>query len=307
MKSGAIISGDTKIASVPGLCAAARCAALPAIVVLVFAHNEERRIGACLASLPLEDPAVAVHVVVNGSSDGTAAIAREFPVTVHDWPEPGKARSWNRVMFDTRGIDGECFVFVDGDAEVLHGSVAALAATLIANPGANAAAGVPCNGGRAAYYRREMIAGHGMFGDLYGLSGRFVSEMRASGIRLPEDLVGDDSLIGALAKTGLASEADWQEERLLPCLAAGFLSEPARLLSRDGLASQRARMINYAMRHFQNRMVSAIMRKTGPAGLPRRLADLYPQALPGFTPRLHPVWWWFDRQALARMRAACAA
>ena len=43
------------------------------IVIAVLAHNEERRIGACLASLPLGDPAVAVHVVVNGSTDRTAA------------------------------------------------------------------------------------------------------------------------------------------------------------------------------------------------------------------------------------------
>ena len=34
------------------------------------------------------------------------------------------------------------------------------------------------------------------------------------------------------------------------------------------------------------------------------LAEAYPAALPGFKPRLSPQWHWFDRQALARMRAA---
>ena len=58
----------------------------PEIILIVLAHNEERRIGLCLASLPLGGPAVAIHVVVNGSSDRTAEIARSFPVTVHDWP-----------------------------------------------------------------------------------------------------------------------------------------------------------------------------------------------------------------------------
>jgi len=92
------------------------------IVIAVLAHSEERRIGACLASLPLGDPAASVHVVVNGSTDRTAAIARELEherLIVHDWPEGGKARSWNRFLFDTPGVEGD--VFVDGDAEVTPG------------------------------------------------------------------------------------------------------------------------------------------------------------------------------------------
>ncbi|MGH6785539.1 MAG: glycosyltransferase family A protein [Novosphingobium sp.] len=283
--------GDRAQAGVSGPC------------IVVLAHNEERRIARCLASLPV---GAAVHVVVNGSSDRTAEIACTFPVTVHDWPEGGKARSWNRIMLDTPGIAGDCFVFVDGDAEVLPGSVAALAAALAANPGVNAAAGLPANGRRAAAYRGEAIAGHGMFGDLYALSGDFVARLRVSGIRLPEDLVGDDSLIGALAKTGLANEDDWRDARIAPCPAAGFLCEPTTL-SPAGLAGQYRRMVSYAVRHFQNRIVSQIMRGPGPAGLPRRMAELYGEWLPRFAPRRDVLWWWFDRRALAKMRAASLA
>jgi glycosyltransferase involved in cell wall biosynthesis len=277
----------------------------PRIIVAVLAHNEERRIGACLASLPLDAPGVAVHVIVNGSSDRTAAVAAaagQGRVTVHDWPQGGKARSWNRFIFDTPGIEGDVFVFVDGDAEVAEGSVDALA-TALADPALNAAAGMPRNGRRAERYRAEMTAAQGLFGDLYALSGRFVARLRASGIRLPEDLVGDDSLIGALAKTDLADERDWRDARLLPLPAAGFLCEPTRL-SLASLGNQYRRMVNYSTRHFQNRIVSAIMRGEGPAGLPARMADLYPQWLGRFRPRPHPAWWWFDRVALARMRAA---
>jgi len=283
---------------------------VPAIVVAVLAHNEERRIAACLASLPLGEPGIAVHVVVNGSSDRTAQIARDMGqgrVTVHDWAQGGKSRSWNRFMFDTPGVEGDCFVFVDGDALVTPGSIRALADALAAEPGANAAAGLPCNGRRAESYRTQMMASRGLFGDLYALSGSFVSRLRASGIRLPEDLIGDDSLVGALAKTDLASEADWRDERVVPVAEAGFLCEPTRLTSPASLRLQYRRMISYAVRGYQNRIVSAIMRGDGPQGLPSRMADLYPEWLGRFTPRRHPVWWWFDRQALAWMRAACAA
>lgn len=276
------------------------------IAIIVLAHNEERRIARCLASLPLGEPGIATHVVVNGTVDRTAEIARQFLVTVHDWPKGGKARSWNRIMLDTPGIAAQCFVFVDGDAEVLPGSIAALAETLRRNPEANAASGLPANGRRAAAYRAEMTASRGLFGDLYALSGRFVERLRASGIRLPEDLIGDDSLIGALAKTGLANEDDWNDERIVPCPEAGFLCEPTGLGPRS-LANQYKRLVNYSVRHFQNQLIIPIMRGPGPAALPKRMAALYPAELGRFAPRPDPQWWWFDRKALARMRAAISS
>ncbi len=272
------------------------------IVVAVLAHNEERRIGRCLASLPLGEAGIDVHVIVNGTTDRTAEIARTFPVTVHDWPQGGKSRSWNRFVLDMADIDGDAFVFVDGDAELAPGSVQALAGVLAADPAANAASGLPLNGRKVAQYRAGLVSSHGLFGDLYALSGDFVRRLRASGIRLPEDLIGDDSLVGALAKTNLMGEGEWREERVRPCPEAGFRCEPTDYASLASLRNQYRRMINYSVRHFQNRIVSAIMRGEGPSALPARLADLYGEWLPRFTPRLNPAWWWFDRQALARMR-----
>lgn len=278
----------------------------PRVCVVVMAHNEQARIGACLASLPCGERAVAVHVVVNGSTDRTADIARSFAeATVHEWQQGGKARSWNRIMLDTPGVDGNAFVFVDGDAEVLPGSIEALVEGL-AIPGANAAAGLPANGRQAQAYQRSIIEQHGMFGDLYALSGDFVARLRASGLRLPEDLIGDDSLIGALAKTDLGHEDNWCDARVVPCAGAQFLCDPVTLAPSQ-VKMQFARMRNYSLRHFQNRIVSAIMRGPGPAGLPQQMVALYDEYLPGFRPRLDPRYWWFDRQALAKMSAAAAA
>ena len=280
----------------------------PTTVIAVLAHNEERRIARCLASLPLGDPAIEVHVVVNGSSDGTAEIARGFAgVTVHEYPLGGKSRSWNRFALDTPGIDGDVFVFIDGDAEILPGSIDALVKALADHPFANAAAGMPCNGRNAEAYRAQMIESRGLFGDLYALRGSFVHRMRAADIRLPEDLVGDDGLLGALAKTDLANEDHWDDMRVVPCPQAGFLCEPASLFSPATIRIQYRRMTNYSVRHFQNRIITRIMRAEGPRGLPHRLAALYPAWLSQFTPRRHPQLWWFDRRALARMARAAAS
>lgn len=276
------------------------------IIIAILAYNEERRIGRCLASLPLEHEGIETHVIVNGTSDRTAEIARGHAgVIVHDYPQGGKSRSWNRFMLDTPGIAADTYVFVDGDAEVAPGSVAALVDCLAGHPQANAAAGLPLNGRRAAAYRKSIVEENGLFGDLYALRGSFVERMRERVVRLPEDLIGDDGLIAALAKSDLGNEDHWQDDRVVPCEAAGFLCEPTGL-SLASLGNQYRRMINYSIRHFQNRIVTDYMRKGGAETLPVELARVYSHYLPRFTPRAHPAWWWFDRLALQRMARDCA-
>ncbi len=280
---------------------------MTAIGIIVLAHNEEARIATCLASLASESPGAEIHVVVNGATDRTAAIARGFAdVIVHEYAQGGKSRSWNRFVLDECADAFETLVFVDGDAEIAPGSIVALAAALAADPHANACAGLPLNGRHAAAYRAEIVRTHGLFGDLYALRGSFVARMRASGIRLPDDLIGDDSLIGALAKTDLRNETHWDETRIIAAPDAGFRCAPAALLKPSTVRIQYRRMINYSVRFYQNRIISHIMRGAGPTALPRTLASLYPQWLQEFTPRAAPHLWWFDRRALARMRAAAA-
>jgi glycosyltransferase involved in cell wall biosynthesis len=274
------------------------------VLVVVFAHNEEPRIAACLRSLPTDSPDVSVHVIVNGSTDCTAAVARACPgVTVHEYAAGGKSRSWNCFVLDEAPL-AKTYVFIDGDSTFAPGSIAALDAALAANPGANASAGLPLNGRSVDHYRAEMIRSHGLFGDLYALTGDFVARMRASGIRLPDDLIGDDSLIGALAKTDLQDETNWDDSRIVAAPAAGFYCEQMALSRPATWRMQHKRMINYSVRHFQNRIVSDVMRGKGPRDLPRELASRYDEWLPRFSPRRSPALWWFDRRALARMRAA---
>ena len=277
------------------------------VLVTVLAHNEERRIAACLDSLPLGESDVRVVVVVNGSSDATAEIVRGYwdrGVELVEYAQGGKSRSWNRFIIDT-APRAATYVFVDGDAELVPGSVAALERCLAAHPLANAASAPPMNGRNAAHYRKLMAEEAGLFGDCYALRGAFVERLRASGIRLPDDLIGDDGLLAALAHTDLGSDADWRSERVVGCLEAGFYCVPNALTSL-GLRQQAKRMTNYALRRFQNRIITSIMRSNGPQGLPRVMAETYPAWLGRLAPRLNPLWYWFDRQALKRMRAAAA-
>jgi hypothetical protein len=276
------------------------------VSVAILAHNEEGRIGRCIASLLAQPGEFPIHVVVNGATDNTANIARNFGsrVIVHEFEQGGKSRSWNRFVFDGLDEYAETQIFVDGDAEIAPGSVAMLQHTLAGNPAANAASGVPLNGRNAAFYQSEMQKEHGLFGDLYALRGDFLARMKAADIRLPQDLIGDDGLIGSLAKTDLKPETSWQDDRVVVCAEAGFHCEPTLLRRPATWKVQYARQISYSLRHFQNQIVTDIMRSAGPAALPAKLATLYPKYLHKFSPRWSPALYWFDRCALQRMQAA---
>lgn len=281
------------------------------VAVGIFAHHEERRIAACLASLPLDRTDTLFHVLVNGTTDRTAERARAAAggranVIVHDIEKGGKSRTWNHFIHDLLAGGERAVVLLDGDADILTGSIDALVDDLARHPDALAAAGVPANGRLMQLYRDELKNDGGVFGDLYALSGRFTDAVRAGGYRLPEDLIGDDGLVGAWAHTALGRDADWRQERIIYCEKAGFLCEPVSLLAPVTWNIQYRRMINYSVRHYQNRIVSDIMTREGPGGLPRRLSDLYHDWLPRWSPRPLPTGW-FDRKALARMRRAAGA
>ena len=279
------------------------------IAVGIFAHQEERRIGTCLASLPLDRAGTVYHVLVNGSTDSTAARARDIAagqanVRVHDIAQGGKSRTWNHLIHDLLDGTDEAVILLDGDAQIAPDSIDALVAAVGCN-GINAAAGMPLNGRMAAHYRHLLSTDGGLFGDLYALSGHFVNRIRARALRLPDDLIGDDGLVAAWAHTDLQTDAAWQRQRVAPCEEAGFLCEPVRLTSPASWLMQYRRMTNYSLRFFQNRIVSDIMGREGPNGLPRELRNLYAAWLPRLAPRSGPTGF-FDRKALERMRQAAA-
>lgn len=278
------------------------------VAVGIFAHQEERRIGACLASLPMDRPDTIFHVLVNGSTDGTAAQAREAAggranVVVHETAEGGKSRTWNRFVHLLLTGEEEAVVLMDGDAEIAAGSINALVEMLAEREELNAAAGMPLNGRMAGNYQRLLREEGGLFGDLYALSGAFIRRIRARGLRLPEDLIGDDGLVAAWAHTDLQMDANWDRARVAACEGAGFLCEPVRIASPATWRMQYRRMVSYSVRFFQNRIVSDIMQREGPDGLPERLGTLYPAWVARFSPRPGPTGW-FDRRALAKMRRA---
>lgn len=276
------------------------------VAVGIFAHQEERRIAMCLSSLRLDRADTVFHILVNGTTDDTvtrarAAVAGRPNIVIHDISEGGKSRTWNHFIHDILTGREDAVILMDGDAQILPGSFDALIGALSDNPGANAAAGMPHNGRNAAAYRAEMIENGGLFGDLYALAGGFVAAIRARGLRLPDDLIGDDGLVASWAYNDLGIDGDFRQSRVVACQGAGFLAEQVSPIRPATWRMQYRRMINYSVRYFQNRIIADIMTREGPTGLPRRLALLYDEWLPRLRPR-PGITGHFDRKALDRMR-----
>lgn len=165
------------------------------VSVVVPAHDEELVVGRCLSTLldGAEPGELEIVVVCNGCTDGTADVARRFPVRVIEIDRASKPVALN--LGDAAAGRFPRF-YVDADVAVTASSLRATAAAL-EEPGVLAAApglGLDlrgCSRAVRAYYRvwrRLPYCTEGMVGSgVYGVS-------RAGHARLGEfpDLIADD-------------------------------------------------------------------------------------------------------------------
>jgi glycosyltransferase involved in cell wall biosynthesis len=118
----------------------------PFVSVVVPVRNGDNTIGDCLASIlacDFPEDRREVVVVDNGSSDGTADVARRFPVRYVTEPRRGHSHARNRGIQTARGeilafTDADCTVAVNWLRELVSGfddpSVFAVAGEMIAFP-----------------------------------------------------------------------------------------------------------------------------------------------------------------------------
>ncbi|MGE5548716.1 MAG: glycosyltransferase family 2 protein [Solirubrobacterales bacterium] len=247
--------------------------------VAVFAHNEEHHIARCLYSVLADaGPDAAVHVLVNGSRDGTARVAREVAkadgrVRVHEITKGDKCNAWNVFVHDIRD-QADVYAFVDGDVRVASGALPILIGAL-ADPTLNAAAAVPFSGRSAEANTAEMLRHPGVAGNLYALPARFVERIRAQGIRLPVGLVGDDSLVGSLAGVDLGRLEAWDYARIKVCPRAGFEFDSLDVSNPRHFRQYWRRLVRYSVRRFENMMIRVVLEEVGPAGLPATARELH--------------------------------
>jgi hypothetical protein len=277
--------------------------------VALFAHNESRNLADAVRALRVSagDRQMAVALLLNGCTDDSAAVARQL---ASEWPavlpiEIGiadKASAWNsyvhEVCADARFADVPAHLFVDGDVRVSPDAVNVLIEALERVPSANAAGGMPLTGRDREAWRRRMIDGGTLAGALYALRGRFLARLRASGVRLPAGLIGEDWLVSWLARTDLqAGESADDTPRIVFAPDAGFSFRSLSPLRPRDYRIYGRRLWRYALRGVQFEMLAPMLRHGPPSALPRDVGELYRRG--GMPSRLK----WVGRQSFLRTLA----
>ena len=108
------------------------------IAVCILAKDEGKLIGQCLRELALQSlirnraEVIEIHVVANGCTDNTVAVAQgcaelfadsRASLHVHDLHPGGKSRAWNRTVHELVSPDVQTFIFLDADVTVANENV----------------------------------------------------------------------------------------------------------------------------------------------------------------------------------------
>jgi hypothetical protein len=146
-----------------------------------------------------------------------------------------------------------------------------------------------------------MASGAELADNLYALSGDFVRRLRSRAIKLPLGLIGEDSLVGALAKWDLDPSGTWQQSRIVVAPQAGFHFDLLSPLEPDHWKLYFDRRIRHRMRVHQLNLLRPIIKERGLEGLPENIRELYGASLPVAKRWGYSLEQWFDHLALKRM------
>lgn len=280
-------------------------------IIAVFAHNEGRKILNCLESIrrAIRD-GDQCYVLDNGSSDNTGVVvqayAKEHPFCKLVTIELGdKANAWNVFVHDQHPEAG-LYCFTDGDCEVAPDALNALESATHQHPDANAVAGVPDQASSLSI-RNGMLASGGLAGGLYALTASFVQRIREQQVRLPIGLIGDDSLVGALAYWNLNPQGPWDLTRVVVCAGAEFSFTRLSMLSPRDMRLYYRRKTRYALRDLQTSLLKGPIEAQGLTVIPAHVEELYTRYGRQLKLRWRGLDTWFDYLALRKVRAHLAA
>jgi cellulose synthase/poly-beta-1,6-N-acetylglucosamine synthase-like glycosyltransferase len=185
---------------------------LPAVTLLIAAHNEERWIGARIENALAQDyPSHKLEVVVasDGSRDATVAIASGFtgsPVRVLDFRENrGKATTLNAAISEARG---DIVVFSDANTFFERGALRSLV-RWFADPSIGTVCGKlvltdPARGRNvdSLYWRYEtfMKTCESRLGALLGANGAIYGLRKYDYVPIPASTLVDDFVIPLVAR-----------------------------------------------------------------------------------------------------------
>lgn len=201
------------------------------IAVCILAKDEQESIGLCLRQLANQSivragtEVIEVLVVANGCTDDTVSVARASAglfdggrgtLKVHDLPQGGKSRAWNRTIHEFAGDAVDTFVFLDSDVTLKNdGVIANLLSRLRSDTRLAAFSGFPVKDAetksRKSVFDRFSLFVSSRTRHLDVINGSLYV-VRASALRdiwLPNQIPGEDGFLNGMVSTrGFTQPAD---------------------------------------------------------------------------------------------------
>lgn len=276
--------------------------------IVVFAYNEEKRIGECLASIARQSngSASSVFVLANGCRDRTVSVALEFKdeirgLSVVEIPYASKTNAWNIFVQHIAPPEMPA-IFFDGDVRVADNGIECLLNVLAENPSAYCASGLPNNGRPREWLRNRLITRHAIIGCLYACSAKFISRCRELNLRIPVGTIPDDYTLQLIAKANLTGTAPIEKLRVIPCLEGGFDFDSLSLLDWRDYMSYYKRRVSYSKAHYHSNCIEKVASEVGYGNLPVCIDEILEQAKSELVLKWRGLNTLFDFTALSQLR-----
>ena len=279
--------------------------------IAVYCLNEEKRLRGCLDSVlaAIGGCNALVTVILNGSQDGSAEIAKSFvaaghPIELFRITAGDKANAINQFNYHLRS-PARAYGGVDGYVQVAPTSFRAMGERLATDPDAMAATGI-CTNGRTMRLatKATLTVGGQLHGQLHSFRRDFIDRMVASGIKLPLGIYWGDGLLGSMAAHDLdALGKPWESRRIAGVAAATYEIPTLSVLRPRDLRQQFRRRIRQQRGRIQNAAIKDLIYRLGYKGLPEDADMMVLDYLASHRPP--KAGWpdrWFQRIALDQAR-----
>jgi hypothetical protein len=251
--------------------------------IAVFCRNERYYIGDCIEAIAgaIRDRNAVLTIVVNGSSDGSAVLAREaalrygLPCRIYMLAFGDKANAINQFFYRIRE-DAKLYFFVDGYTKISSTAFQAMDRCLSDRPDVLAATGVAANGRTMPLATPAALDGGGqLHGQLHALRRDFIDRLVGRGIRLPIGLYYGDGLVGSMVMHDLdPRHVEWKTARIAGLADASYEIPTLSLYRLRDLRRQFSRKIRQMRGRLENAAIRSIVYHAGYEGLPEYSDDM---------------------------------
>jgi glycosyltransferase involved in cell wall biosynthesis len=251
--------------------------------VAVFCRNERWSIVRCIESIAdaSRDRRTLITLVVNGSSDDSAALALEaaerrgIPLAVFTIAHGDKANAIN-WFFHALREPARYYFFIDAYAKIGANALAVMEGLLAERPEAVAATGLAANGRTMVRdTARTMTEGSRLHGQLHALRPDFIDRLVARNLWLPIGLYYGDGLVGSMALHNLDPLRNgWEQQRIVHSPDATYEIPVLSPFRWRDLRRQFQRKVRQMRGRLQNLAIRSIVYEHGYEGLPDNADDM---------------------------------